>query len=148
MDAFPELKHAVEVHSGMTVYKTDCSVCGHALGFLPRIDSGVCEHKYHLNCFWNYASTSRRCPVCRVPYPRQMYEFFCTIFVPEGSKVINRDTGLQDVENSNPHPDELHAGRGGLVAVNEVDVAARNEDKIHLMTEYHIVPRVAVHLIL
>ncbi|KAL3687483.1 hypothetical protein R1sor_013792 [Riccia sorocarpa] len=64
-----------------------------------------------------------------------MYEFFCTIFVPEGSKVINRDTGLQDVENSNPHPDELHAGRGGLVAVNEVDVAARNEDKIHLMTE-------------
>ncbi|KAL3686926.1 hypothetical protein R1sor_013235 [Riccia sorocarpa] len=79
MDAFPELKHAVEVHSGMTVYKTDCSVCG--------------------------------------------------------SKVINRDTGLQDVENSNPHPGELHAGRGGLVAVNEVDVAARNEDKIHLMTE-------------
>ncbi|KAL3676084.1 hypothetical protein R1sor_026032 [Riccia sorocarpa] len=65
----------------------------------------------------------------------KMYEFFCTIFVPEGSKVINRDTGLQDVENSNPHPDELHAGRGGLVAVNEVDVAARNEDKIHLMTE-------------
>ncbi|KAL3677836.1 hypothetical protein R1sor_020792 [Riccia sorocarpa] len=135
MDAFPELKHAVEVHSGMTVYKTDCSVCGHALGFLPRIDSGVCEHKYHLNCFWNYASTSRRCPVCRVPYPRQMYEFFCTIFVPEGSKVINRDTGLQDVENSNPHPGELHAGRGGLVAVNEVDVAARNEDKIHLMID-------------
>ncbi|KAL3683669.1 hypothetical protein R1sor_001691 [Riccia sorocarpa] len=135
MDAFPELKHAVEVHSGMTVYKTDCSVCGHALGFLPRIDSGVCEHKYHLNCFWNYASTSRRCPVCRVPYPRQMYEFFCTVFVPEGSKVINRDTGLQDVENSNPHSGELHAGRGGLVAVNEVDVAARNEDKIHLMTE-------------
>ncbi|KAL3701978.1 hypothetical protein R1sor_020000 [Riccia sorocarpa] len=36
---------------------------------------------------------------------------------------------------SNPHPGELHAGRGGLVAVNEVDVAARNEDKIHLMTE-------------
>ncbi|KAL3686340.1 hypothetical protein R1sor_008914 [Riccia sorocarpa] len=61
MDAFPELKHAVEVHRGMTVYKTDCSVCGHALGFLPRIDLGVCEHKYHLNCFWNYASTSRRC---------------------------------------------------------------------------------------
>ncbi|KAL3685524.1 hypothetical protein R1sor_003546 [Riccia sorocarpa] len=76
-----------------------------------------------------------RCPVCRVPYPRQMYEFFCTIFVPEGSKVINRDTDLQDVENSNPHLGELHAGRGGLVAVNEVDVAARNEDKIHLMTE-------------
>ncbi|KAL3692193.1 hypothetical protein R1sor_005844 [Riccia sorocarpa] len=65
----------------------------------------------------------------------EMYEFFCTVFVPEGSKVINRDTGLQDVENSNPHPGELHAGRGGLVAVNEVDVAARNEDKIHLMTE-------------
>ncbi|KAL3687482.1 hypothetical protein R1sor_013791 [Riccia sorocarpa] len=139
MDAFPELKHAVEVHSGMIVYKTDCSVWGHALGFLPRIDSGVCEHnllhKYHLNCFWNYSSTSRRCPVCRVPYPRQMYEFFCTIFVPEGSKVINRDTGLQDVENSNPHPDELHTGRDGLVAVNEVDVAVRNEDKIHLMIE-------------
>ncbi|KAL3702192.1 hypothetical protein R1sor_020214 [Riccia sorocarpa] len=135
MDAFPELKHVVEVHSGMTVYKTDCSVCGHALGFLPCIDSGVCEHKYHLNCFWNYASTSRRCPVCRVPYPRQMYEFFCTVFVPEGSKVINRDTGLQDVENSNSHPDELHAGRGGLVAVNEMDVAVRNEDKIHLMIE-------------
>ncbi|KAL3694676.1 hypothetical protein R1sor_008327 [Riccia sorocarpa] len=127
MDAFPELKHAVKVHSGMTVYKTDCSVCGHALGFLPRIDSGVCEHKYHLNCFWNYASTSKRCPVCRVPYPRQMYEYFCTVFVPEGSEVINRDTGLQDVENNNPHPDELHAGRGGLVAVNEVDVAARFE---------------------
>ncbi|KAL3694863.1 hypothetical protein R1sor_008514 [Riccia sorocarpa] len=79
MDAFPELKHAVEVHSGMTIYKTDCSVCG--------------------------------------------------------SKVINRDTSLQDVENTNPHLGELHAGRGGLVAVNEVDVAARNEDKIHLMTE-------------
>ncbi|KAL3698757.1 hypothetical protein R1sor_012833 [Riccia sorocarpa] len=134
-DAFPELKHALDKNSGMTIYKTDCFVCGHALGFLPRIDSGVCEHKYHLNCFWNYASTSRRCPVCRVPYPQQMYEFFCTVFVPEGSKVINRDTGLQDVENTNPHPDELHAGRGGLIAVNEVDVAARNEDKIHLMTE-------------
>ncbi|KAL3682298.1 hypothetical protein R1sor_000320 [Riccia sorocarpa] len=143
MDAFPELKHAVEVHSGMTVYKTDCSICGHALGFLPRIDSGVCEHKYHLNCFWNYASTNRRCPVCRVPYPRQMYEFFCTVFVLEGSKVINRDTGLQDVENSNPHPNELHAGRGGLVAVNEVDVAARNEDKIHLMTESDVQPLIA-----
>ncbi|KAL3694412.1 hypothetical protein R1sor_008063 [Riccia sorocarpa] len=31
MDVFPELKHAVEVHSGMTVYKTDCSVCGHGM---------------------------------------------------------------------------------------------------------------------
>ncbi|KAL3678540.1 hypothetical protein R1sor_021496 [Riccia sorocarpa] len=130
----PELKHAVEVHSGMETAPTDCSVCGHALGFLPRIDSGVCEHK-SLNCFWNYASTSRRCPVCQVPYPRQMYEFFCTVFVPEGSKVINRDTGLQDVENSIILTQALHAGRGGLVAVNEVDVAARNEDKIHLMTE-------------
>ncbi|KAL3676551.1 hypothetical protein R1sor_026499 [Riccia sorocarpa] len=79
MDAFSKLKHALDVHSGITIYKTDCSVCG--------------------------------------------------------SKVVNRDTSLQDVENTNPHPDELHAGRGRLVAVNEVDVAARNEDKIHLITE-------------
>ncbi|KAL3692973.1 hypothetical protein R1sor_006624 [Riccia sorocarpa] len=79
MDVFPELKHALDVHSGMTIYKTNCSVCG--------------------------------------------------------SKVINRDTGLQDVENTNPHSDELYAGRGGIVAINEVDVAARNEDKIHLITK-------------
>ncbi|KAL3676549.1 hypothetical protein R1sor_026497 [Riccia sorocarpa] len=87
MDALSELKHALDKNSGMTIYKTDCSVCG--------------------------------------------------------SKVINRDTGLQDVENTNPHPDELHAGIGGLVAVNEVDAAARNEDKIHLMTESDVQPLIA-----
>ncbi|KAL3689844.1 hypothetical protein R1sor_016153 [Riccia sorocarpa] len=77
-----------------------------------------------------------RCPgYAEYPLLDRLYEFFCAVFVPEGCKVINRDTSLQDVENSNPHPGELYAGRGGLVAVEAtVDIAARNEDKIHLMT--------------
>ncbi|KAL2632855.1 hypothetical protein R1flu_004334 [Riccia fluitans] len=76
MDAYPELKHALEQHKDMTKYKTYCSVYGDALGFLPYIEAGICKHTFHFNYFWEYASTSQRCPICRVPYLCKMYDYF------------------------------------------------------------------------
>ncbi|KAL2623773.1 hypothetical protein R1flu_008018 [Riccia fluitans] len=129
MEDYPELKHALEQNKGLTKYKTDCSVCGEALGFLLHVEARICEHKFHFNCFWEYASRSRRCPICRVPYPREMYDFFCIIFVPEGAEVINRDTGEVDTGEAGFHPDEIQGGN------NEVDIAARDENKMFLVTE-------------
>ncbi|KAL2611837.1 hypothetical protein R1flu_023529 [Riccia fluitans] len=59
MDDYPELKHALEQNKGLTKYKTDCSVCGDALGFLPHVEAGICKHKFHFNYFWEYVSRSR-----------------------------------------------------------------------------------------
>ncbi|KAL2641790.1 hypothetical protein R1flu_009377 [Riccia fluitans] len=123
MEDYPELKHALEQNKGLTKYKTDCSVCGDALGFLSHVEAGICEHKFHFNCFWEYASRSRRCPICRVLYPRKMYDFFCTIFVPEGAEVINRDTGEVDTGEAGLHPEEFQGGD------NEVDIVARDETR-------------------
>ncbi|KAL2611113.1 hypothetical protein R1flu_022805 [Riccia fluitans] len=131
-DAYPKLKHALEQHKDMTKYKIDYFVYSHALGFLPCIEAGICKHKYHFNCFWEYASTSRRCPICRVPYPREMYDFFCTIFVPEGSEVINHDIGELDIKEAG-HPDELQAG------INKVDIASRDEDKMIFAIEKQLI---------
>ncbi|KAL2635179.1 hypothetical protein R1flu_006658 [Riccia fluitans] len=107
MDDYLELKHALEQNKGLTKYKTYCSVYGDALGFLPHVEAGICEHKFHFNCFWEYASRSRRCPIYRVPYSHEMYDFFCTICVPEGAKVINHDTGEVDIKEVGLHPEEF-----------------------------------------
>ncbi|KAL2609998.1 hypothetical protein R1flu_028571 [Riccia fluitans] len=45
------LKHALEQNKGLTKYKTDCSVYGDALGFLPHVEARICKHKFHFNCF-------------------------------------------------------------------------------------------------
>ncbi|KAL2619880.1 hypothetical protein R1flu_000085 [Riccia fluitans] len=60
---------------------------------------------------------------------RKMYDFFCTIFVPEGAEVINRDTGEVDTGEAGLHPKEFQGGD------NEVDIAARDENKVFLVTE-------------
>ncbi|KAL2624050.1 hypothetical protein R1flu_008295 [Riccia fluitans] len=129
MKDYPELKHALEQNKGLTKYKTDCSICGDALGYLSHVEARVCEHKFHFNCFWEYASRSRRCPICRVSYPREMYDFFCTIFVPKGAEVINHDTAEVDTGEAGLHPEEFQGGD------NEVDIAASDENKMFLITE-------------
>ncbi|KAL2608586.1 hypothetical protein R1flu_027159 [Riccia fluitans] len=58
-----------------------------------------------------------------------MYDFFCTIFVPEGVEVINRDTGEVDTRAAGLHPEEFQGGD------NEVDIAACDENKVFLITE-------------
>ncbi|KAL3692772.1 hypothetical protein R1sor_006423 [Riccia sorocarpa] len=70
-------------------WKDNCPLCVHPLGFLPSINTGVCKHMFHFNCFWKYTSTRRICPKCRTALPDSTYEFFCTIFVPEGIESID-----------------------------------------------------------
>ncbi|KAL2611838.1 hypothetical protein R1flu_023530 [Riccia fluitans] len=58
-----------------------------------------------------------------------MYDFFCTIFVPKGAEVINHDTGEVDTGEAGLHPEEFQDGD------NEMDIAARNENKVFLVTK-------------
>ncbi|KAL2612709.1 hypothetical protein R1flu_024401 [Riccia fluitans] len=44
---------------GWDRWKHICSICQHPLGFLPSINSGVCQHNFHFNCSWRYAATKR-----------------------------------------------------------------------------------------
>ncbi|KAL3693656.1 hypothetical protein R1sor_007307 [Riccia sorocarpa] len=82
---------------GWDGWKENCPLCVHPLGFLPNINTGVCKHMFHFNCFWKYASTRRICPTCRTALPDSTYEFFCTIFIPKGVESIDPNTGEKEV---------------------------------------------------
>ncbi|KAL3685209.1 hypothetical protein R1sor_003231 [Riccia sorocarpa] len=115
-DEYPDFASYAEKWNG---WKEHCSLCTSSLGFLPSINTGVCQHNFHFTCFWKYASTRRLCPICRTALPDATYEFFCTIFVPQGTDSINPNTGetvtmVEDVERK-----ELVGGRGHHVTRNE-----------------------------
>ncbi|KAL3689309.1 hypothetical protein R1sor_015618 [Riccia sorocarpa] len=82
---------------GWDGWKENCPLCVHPLGFLPSINTGVCKHMFHFNCFWKYASTRRICPTCRTALPDSTYEFFCTIFISEGVESIDPNTCEKEV---------------------------------------------------
>ncbi|KAL3690244.1 hypothetical protein R1sor_016553 [Riccia sorocarpa] len=129
---FPEHSHLLKDWVG---WKEFCLFCQHPLGFLPSISTGVCQHRFHFNCFWECTSTRRSCPVCRKILPKETYEFFCTVFLPDIDETICPDTGIKINMESGTHPDELSPGRGGEVSRNEVDVAAANNERKLVFTE-------------
>ncbi|KAL3691352.1 hypothetical protein R1sor_005003 [Riccia sorocarpa] len=110
-------------------WKKHCSLCTSSLGFLPSINTGVCQHNFHFTCFWKYASTKRLCPICRTALPDATYEFFCTIFVPQGNKSINPNTRETVTMEEDVEREELVGGRGRHVTRNEVDVVSTCEHK-------------------
>ncbi|KAL3678946.1 hypothetical protein R1sor_021902 [Riccia sorocarpa] len=116
-------------------WKDNCPLCVHPLGFLPSINTGVCKHMFHFNCFWKYASTRRICPECRTALPDSTYEFFCTIFVPEGIESIDPNTGEKEVMEAQVDEDELESGRGRHVLRNDVDILTNNESRAFALLE-------------
>ncbi|KAL3698095.1 hypothetical protein R1sor_012171 [Riccia sorocarpa] len=116
-------------------WKDNCPLCVHPLGFLPNINTGVCKHMFHFNCFWKYASTRRICPECRTALPNSTYEFFCTIFVPEGIDSIDPYTGEKEVMEAQVDQDELESGRGRHVLRNDVDILTNNESRAFALLE-------------
>ncbi|KAL3682959.1 hypothetical protein R1sor_000981 [Riccia sorocarpa] len=106
---------------GWDGWKENCPLCVHPLGFLPSINTGVCKHMFHFNCFWKYASTRRICPTCRTALPDSTYEFFCTIFIPKGVESIDPNTGEKEVMDEEVNAEELEAGRGRHIIRNDVD---------------------------
>ncbi|KAL3689420.1 hypothetical protein R1sor_015729 [Riccia sorocarpa] len=119
---------------GWDGWKENCSFCVHPLGFLPSINTGVCKHMFHFNCFWKYASTRRICPTCRTALPDSIYEFFCTIFIPEGFESIP-NTGEKEVMDEEVNAEELEAGRGRHIIRNDVDVLNDNESRRFALLE-------------
>ncbi|KAL3675554.1 hypothetical protein R1sor_025502 [Riccia sorocarpa] len=120
---------------GWNGWKENCPLCVHPLGFLPNINTGVCKHMFHFNCFWKYASTRRICPTCRTALPDSTYEFFCTIFIPEGVESIDPNTGEKEVMDEEVNAEELEAGRGRHIIRNDVDVLNDNESRRFALLE-------------
>ncbi|KAL3676226.1 hypothetical protein R1sor_026174 [Riccia sorocarpa] len=106
---------------GWDRWKENCTLCVHTLGFLPSINTGVCKHMFHFNCFWKYASTRRICPECRTALPDSTYEFFCTIFIPEGVESIDPNTGEKEVMDEEVDAEVLEVGRGHRSVACDVD---------------------------
>ncbi|KAL3677105.1 hypothetical protein R1sor_027053 [Riccia sorocarpa] len=125
-DEFPDFASYAEKWNG---WKEHCSLCTSSLGFLPSINTGVCQHNFHFTCFWKYASTKRLCPICLTALPDATYEFFCTIFVPQGNESINPNTGETVTMEKDVEREELVGGRGRHVTRNEVDVVNTGEHK-------------------
>ncbi|KAL3675978.1 hypothetical protein R1sor_025926 [Riccia sorocarpa] len=125
-DEFPDFASYAEKWNG---WKEHCSLCTSSLGFLPSINTGVCQHNFHFTCFWKYASTKRLCPICRTALPDATYEFFCTIFVPQGNESINPNTGETVTMEEDVEREELVGGRGRHVTRNEVDAVSTGEHK-------------------
>ncbi|KAL3698577.1 hypothetical protein R1sor_012653 [Riccia sorocarpa] len=116
-------------------WKDNCSLCVHPLGFLPSINTGVCKHMFHFNCFWKYASTRRICLECRTALPDSTYEFFCTIFVPKGIESIDPDTDEKEVMEAQVDLEELESGCGRHVLRNDVDILTNNESRAFALLE-------------
>ncbi|KAL3679409.1 hypothetical protein R1sor_022365 [Riccia sorocarpa] len=116
-------------------WKDNCPLCVHPLGLLPSINTGMCKHMFHFNCFWKYASTRRICPKCRTALPDSTYEFFCTIFVPEGIESIDPNTGEKEVMEAQVDEDELESGRGRHVLWNDADILTNNESRAFALLE-------------
>ncbi|KAL3688981.1 hypothetical protein R1sor_015290 [Riccia sorocarpa] len=91
-DEYPDFASYAEKWNG---WKEHYSLCTSSLGFLPSINTGVCQHNFHFTCFWKYVSTRRLCPICRTALPDATYEFFCTIFVLQGSMTCDLTRGVQ-----------------------------------------------------
>ncbi|KAL3690240.1 hypothetical protein R1sor_016549 [Riccia sorocarpa] len=125
-DEFPDFASYAEKWNGS---KEHCSLCTSSLGFLPSTNTGVCQHNFHFTCFWKYASTKRLCPICRTALPDATYEFFCTIFVPQGNESINPNIGETVTMEEDVEREELVGGRGRHVTRNEVDVVSTGEHK-------------------
>ncbi|KAL3693691.1 hypothetical protein R1sor_007342 [Riccia sorocarpa] len=120
---------------GWDGWKENSPLCVHPLGFLPSINTGVRTHMFHFNCFWEYASTRRICPTCRTALPDSTYEFFCTIFIPEGVESIDPNTGEKEVMDEEVNAEELEAGRGRHIIRNDVDVLNDNESRRFALLE-------------
>ncbi|KAL3700284.1 hypothetical protein R1sor_018306 [Riccia sorocarpa] len=120
---------------GWDGWKENCPLCVHPLGFLPSINTGVCKHMFHFNCFWKYASTRRICPMCRTALPNSTYDFFCTIFIPKGVESIDPNTGEKEVMDEKVNVEELEAGRGRHIIRNDVDVLNDNESRRFALLE-------------
>ncbi|KAL3675508.1 hypothetical protein R1sor_025456 [Riccia sorocarpa] len=120
---------------GWDGWKENCPLCVHPLGFLPSINTGVCKHMFHFNCFWKYALTRRICPTCRTALPDSTYEFFCTIFISKGVKSIDPNTGEKEVMDEEVNAEELEAGRGRHIIRNDVDVLNDNESRRFALLE-------------
>ncbi|KAL3686613.1 hypothetical protein R1sor_009187 [Riccia sorocarpa] len=112
---------------GWTGWKENCPLCVHQLGFLPNINTRVCKHMFHFNSFWKYTLTRRICAECRTALPYSTYEFFCTIFIPEGVESIDPNTGEKEVMDEEVDLEELEAGRCRHIMRNDVDVLNENE---------------------
>ncbi|KAL3699827.1 hypothetical protein R1sor_017849 [Riccia sorocarpa] len=110
---------------GWDGWKENCPLCVHPLGFLPNINTGVCKHMFHFNCFKKYASTRRICPECKTALLDSTYEFFCTIFIPEGVESIDPNTGEKEVMDEEVDVEKLEVGRH--IMRNDVDVLNNNE---------------------
>ncbi|KAL3695986.1 hypothetical protein R1sor_010062 [Riccia sorocarpa] len=67
--------------------------------------------------------------------PDSTYEFFCTIFVPEGIESIDPNTGEKEVMEAQVDPDELESGRGRHVLRNDVDILTNNESRASALLE-------------
>ncbi|KAL3698176.1 hypothetical protein R1sor_012252 [Riccia sorocarpa] len=131
-DEFPDFASYAGKWNG---WKEHCSLCTLSLGFLPSINTGVCQHNFHFTCFWKYASTKRLCPICRTALLDATYEFFCTIFVPQGNESINPNTGETVTMEEDVEREELVGGRGRHVTRNEVDVVSTGEHKRFVFIE-------------
>ncbi|KAL3681330.1 hypothetical protein R1sor_024286 [Riccia sorocarpa] len=59
--------------------------------------------------------------------PDSTYEFFCTIFIPEGVESIDPNTGEKEVMDEEVDDEELEAGRGRHIIRNDVDILNDNE---------------------
>ncbi|KAL3685366.1 hypothetical protein R1sor_003388 [Riccia sorocarpa] len=125
-------------------WKEHCSLCTSSLGFLPSINTGVCKHNFHFTCFWKYASTKRLCPICRTALPDATYEFFCTIFVPQGNESINPNTGETVTMEEDVEREELVGGRGRHVTRNEVDVVSTGKHKRFAFIEVNMALKIWV----
>ncbi|KAL2629089.1 hypothetical protein R1flu_013775 [Riccia fluitans] len=67
--------------------------------------------------------------------PKEPYDFFCAIFVPEMDEMICPNTGNKMDMEEEAHPDELSPARDGHVSRNVVDDAIENaERRLVLMT--------------
>ncbi|KAL3696243.1 hypothetical protein R1sor_010319 [Riccia sorocarpa] len=74
------------------------------------------------------------CPKVSI-LPDSTYEFFCTIFVPEGIESIDPDTGEKEVMEAQLDLEELESARGRHVLWNDVDILTNNESQAFALLE-------------
>ncbi|KAL3679460.1 hypothetical protein R1sor_022416 [Riccia sorocarpa] len=80
-------------------------------------------------------SAGRTTVPCATALPDSTYEFFCTIFVPEGIESIDPDTGEKEVMEAQVDLEELESGRGRHVLRNDVGILTNNESRAFALLE-------------
>ncbi|KAL3680114.1 hypothetical protein R1sor_023070 [Riccia sorocarpa] len=78
-----------------------------------------------------------QCPN-KTALPDATYEFFCMIFVPQGTDSINPNTGETVTMEEDVEREELVGGRGRHVTRNEVDVVSTSEHKRFVFIEVNM----------